>query len=211
MMDKSANQNQQKKIGLMGGTFDPVHHGHLVTAEEARFQFGMDKVVFIPAGIPPHKTRKNISHASHRLEMTRLAVGSNPHFTVLDVEINRHGPSYAIDTVDLIREEYDGWEIYFITGADAVLEILTWKKVEELLQKCCFVAATRPGFRLESLGEKLVHLHPTCSSRIKTLEVPALAISSTDIRHRVQEGRPIKYLLPEAVEEYLYRHRLYKS
>jgi len=194
----------------MGGTFDPVHHGHLVTAEEARFQFGMDKVIFIPAGIPPHKIRKNISHSSHRLEMTRLAVGSNHHFTVSDVEISRSGPSYAIDTVHSIREEYDGWEIYFITGADAVLEILTWKKVEELLQKCIFVAATRPGFRLESLGKKLAHLQAEYSFRIKTMEVPALAISSTDIRRRVREGRPIKYLLPEATEEYLYRHGLYK-
>jgi len=194
----------------MGGTFDPIHYGHLVTAEEARFQFNMEQVVFIPAGIPPHKARKNISHSSHRLAMTRLAVGSNHHFTVSDVEIKRSGPSYAIDTVRSIGKEYEGWEIYFITGADAVLEILTWKKVEELLQKCVFVAATRPGFQLESLGRKLAHLDRAYSSRIKTMEVPALAISSTDIRRRVGEGRPIKYLLPEATEEYLYRHGLYK-
>lgn len=194
----------------MGGTFDPIHYGHLVTAEEARHQFGMSKVIFIPAGKPPHKTRKNISYPQHRLEMTWRAIGSNPHFTVSDLEIKREGPSYTIDTVQAFREQYKNREIFFITGADAVLEILTWRKVTELLQKCCFVAATRPGFRLESLGEKLAQLPPECTTRIKTLEVPALAISSTDIRHRVRDGRPIKYLLPEAAEEYIYRHGLYK-
>lgn len=195
----------------MGGTFDPIHYGHLVTAEEARHQFKMSRVIFIPAGKPPHKTRKNISAPQHRLEMTWRSVGSNPHFTVSDLEIKREGPSYTIDTVQAMREQYRGWEVFFITGADAVLEILTWRKVDQLLQKCCFVAATRPGFRLESLGEKLARLPAECTARIKTLEVPALAISSTDIRRRVREGRPIKYLLPEATEEYIYRHGLYKS
>lgn len=210
-MDKSASQTQKNRIGLMGGTFDPIHHGHLVAAEEARFQFGMEKVIFIPAGQPPHKNGKNITHPYHRLEMTRRAIGSNPHFTVSDIEIKKEGLSYTIDTVRDMRKQYKGWEIFFITGADAVLEILTWKNVEELLQKCYFVAATRPGFRLEALGEKLARLGPEYASRIKTLEVPALAISSTDIRRRVNEGRPIKYLLPEAAENYIYQHGLYKD
>lgn len=202
-------QRNNKRIGLMGGTFDPVHYGHLVTAEEARCQFGMEKVIFIPAGKPPHKTRKNISQPRHRLEMTWRAVGSNPDFTVSDQEIKREGLSYTVDTIQAFREQYEGWDIYFITGADAVLEILTWKKVEELLRKCCFVAASRPGFRLESMGEELTRLPAECTGRIKTLEVPALAISSTNIRQRVRDGRPIRYLLPEAVKDYIYRHGLY--
>jgi nicotinate-nucleotide adenylyltransferase len=200
---------KKRRIGLMGGTFDPIHHGHLVAAEEARYQFGMEKVIFIPAGIPPHKARKDISQAWHRFEMTRRAVATNPYFAVSDIEIKREGASYTIDTVRAMGEIYKGWEIFFITGADAVLEILTWKNVVELLEMCCFVAATRPGFKLESLGRKLAHLPQGCLDGIKTLEVPALAISSTDIRLRVWQGRPIKYLLPEAVEEYIYQNRLY--
>lgn len=200
---------KKKRIGLMGGTFDPIHYGHLVTAEEARYQFDMEKVLFIPAGIPPHKTRRDITPAWHRYEMTRLAVETNPCFAVSDIEIRREGASYTIDTVLAMKEQYQGWEIFFITGADAVLEILTWKNVVGLLEMCCFVAATRPGFKLESLGRKLAHLPQGCLDGIKTLEVPALAISSTDIRLRVRQGRPIKYLLPEAVESYIYRNKLY--
>ncbi len=210
-MGAHANRKATKRIGLMGGTFDPIHHGHLVAAEEARYQFGMEKVIFIPAGIPPHKTRKDISPPHHRLEMTVRAVATNPSFAVSDLEIHREGPSYTIDTVRAMQEMYCGWELFFITGADAVLEILTWKNVNELLQKCCFIAATRPGYRLGSLDRKLGDLPPASVARIKTLEVPALAISSTDIRRRVREGRPIKYLLPKAVEEYIYQHSLYRS
>lgn len=197
-------------IGLMGGTFDPIHHGHLVTAEEARCQFGMEKVVFIPAGIPPHKVRRDISPSQHRYEMTKLAVATNPYFTVSDLEINREGASYTIDTVLAMKEKYQEQELFFITGADAVLEILTWRNVVGLLEMCTFLAATRPGFKLESLGSKLAHLSREHLTKIKTLEVPALAISSTEIRRRVQQGRPIKYQLPEAVESYIYQNALYQ-
>ncbi|SFR08282.1 nicotinate-nucleotide adenylyltransferase [Desulfoscipio geothermicus] len=211
MFKDTGQKKGTKRIGLMGGTFDPIHHGHLVTAEEARCQFGMEKVIFIPAAMPPHKTRKGISHPQHRLEMTQSAVRTNSYFTVSDIEIKREGLSYTIDTVQEMREIYAGWELFFITGADAVLEILTWKNVIGLLEQCYFVAATRPGFKLESIGDKLDNLPENCLARIKTMEVPALAISSTEIRRRVREGRPIKYLLPEAVEEYIYQKRLYQG
>ncbi|WP_027366199.1 nicotinate-nucleotide adenylyltransferase [Desulfotruncus alcoholivorax] len=209
-MDKATSKGRTKRIGLMGGTFDPIHHGHLVAAEEARFEFGLGKVIFIPAGIPPHKTRKDISLPAHRLEMTGRAVASNPFFTVSDLEIKREGRSYTIDTVQEMRRLFPGNDLFFITGADAVLEILTWRNVIGLLEICSFIAATRPGFKLESLNKSLSHLSHQQLSKIKTLEVPALAISSTDIRKRVQEGRPVKYLLPEKVEEYIYLNRLYK-
>lgn len=195
----------------MGGTFDPIHHGHLVTAEEARCQFGLKKVIFIPAGIPPHKERKDISPPWHRYEMTKLAIATNPHFAISDLEIKREGASYTIDTVSAMREVYQGRELFFITGADAVLEILTWKNVQGLLEMCYFLAATRPGFKLESLDSTLAHLSQAHLARIITLEVPALAISSTAIRQRVRQGRPIKYQLPEVVEKYIFQHNLYLS
>lgn len=199
-----------KKIGIMGGTFDPIHYGHLVAAEGARFHFGLDRVIFVPAARPPHKGDRDITAPRHRLDMTLLATASNPNFQVSDVEIIRSGPSYTIDTVIHFRENRPGAAVYFITGADAVLEILTWHRVEELLQVCSFIAATRPGYRLENLAESLKGLPPWYIERISSMEVPALAISSTDIRERVRKGMPIKYLLPEKVEEYLYANGLYK-
>ncbi|WP_347488049.1 nicotinate-nucleotide adenylyltransferase [Desulfoscipio sp. XC116] len=210
-MSNILNEPKKRRIGLMGGTFDPIHHGHLVAAEEARCQFGMEKVIFIPTGKPPHKTGRDISPPEHRLEMTEKAVSSNPYFTISDLEIQREGLSYTIDTVRAMKELYAGWEMFFITGSDAVLEILAWKNVDGLLKECFFVAATRPGFQLGSVSHKLGHLPEGSLAKIKTIEVPALAISSTDIRNRVRQGRPIKYLLPEAVEKFIYQNNLYQS
>ncbi len=200
-----------QRIGIMGGTFDPIHYGHLVAAEEARWQFGLEKVIFIPAGHPPHKVSRKISEARHRLVMTRLAIESNPFFAASAIEIERPGLSYTIDTVRDMRNTYPLADIYFITGADAVLEILSWKHIDELLDQCCFIAAKRPGYRLGRLKEKLPGLRREQLKRITVIEVPALAISSTDIRQRVQTGRPIKYLLPEAVERYIREQGLYRG
>lgn len=194
----------------MGGTFDPVHYGHLVTAEGVRWEFRLEKVIFVPTGHPPHKTDTWISAAHHRMAMTVAATASNPYFTVSDIEIRRTGPSYTYDTICEFRREYAPEEIYFITGADAILEILTWHRVDELLQICRFIAATRPGYDLGNLKERLRQLPARLIHRITPIVVPALAISSTDIRRRVRTGRPIKYLLPENVEEYIFAHRLYK-
>lgn len=192
----------KRRLAIMGGTFDPIHYGHLVAAEGARHEFNLEKVIFIPAGQPPHKKGRRITDSHYRLEMTRHAVSSNSHFEVSDIEVERTGPSYTIDTVIAVKELYPQHQVFFITGADAVLEILTWNRVEELLSRCSFIAATRPGYRLESLEHTL--------KNIVTMEVPALAISSTDIRHRVKDGRPIKYLLPEAVENYIKEMGLYR-
>ena len=200
-----------RRIGIMGGTFDPIHYGHLVAAEEARCQFGLEKVIFIPAGHPPHKVSRKISDACHRLAMTRLAIESNPFFTASAIEIERPGLSYTINTVRDMRSTYPLADIYFITGADAVLEILSWKHIDELLDQCCFIAAKRPGYRLGRLKAKLPGLRREQFRRITVMEVPALAISSTDIRQRVQTGRPIKYLLPEAVEKYIGEQGLYRE
>ncbi|HOV78847.1 MAG TPA: nicotinate-nucleotide adenylyltransferase [Bacillota bacterium] len=199
------------RLGIMGGTFDPVHYGHLVTAEGARFEHGLRKVIFVPAGRPPHKLNYNITEPKHRYNMTCLAIASNPFFEALPLEIDRPGPSYSIDTVREVSRVYPHTEIYFITGADAVMEILTWKNVEQLLTECKFIAATRPGYKLEGLWEVLRRLSPGLRQNIFCMEVPALAVSSTDIRRRVREGRPIKYLIPESVEDYIVRNGLYRG
>ena len=200
------------RVGIMGGTFDPIHMGHLVTAEAARSEFNMNKVVFVPSGQPPHKKGLEISNKEHRYIMTVLATSANPYFEVSRTEIDRPGESYAIDTVRYIRsKQQPDSELYFITGADAILEIVTWKEVEELFENCTFIAATRPGFNLgemkKKLLKKLTHSH---LAKIIPLEVPAMAISSTDIRERVKDKRTIKYLLPESVENFIRKNDLYQ-
>lgn len=201
---------RRKAIGIMGGTFDPIHYGHLVTAEAVRSEFRLDKVFFVPSGNPPHKDPEQVSHSHHRHLMTFLSVTTNLYFEVSQIEINRPGKSYAYDTLKLFRKDYPDHEIYFITGADAIKEILTWHRVEEVLDLCYFVAATRPGYDLEDLKkEELKVLPEEYLKRIMIIEVPAMAISSTDIKKRVREGKPIKYLLPEAVEHYIYKNKLY--
>lgn len=199
------------RLGLMGGTFDPIHYGHLVTAEGARYEMGLEKVIFIPAGRPPHKPNYHITEPWRRYTMTGLAIASNPFFQASPLEVDRPGPSYTIDTVQAISRLYPEAQIYFITGADAVLEILTWKNVEQLLTLCRFIAATRPGYQLDELWKKLGRVSGCLKQNIFCMEVPALAISSTDIRRRVREGRPIKYLLPEPVEDYITKNDLYRQ
>ncbi|NLI13416.1 MAG: nicotinate-nucleotide adenylyltransferase [Peptococcaceae bacterium] len=198
-------------LGVMGGTFDPIHYGHLVAAEGARHSLSLERVIFIPAGSPPHKPGYFISEPRDRYTMTCLAVASNSFFEASTLEVDRPGPSYTIDTIHALKQLYPEHQIYFITGADALLEILTWKAFEELLTICRFVAATRPGYRLSELQSKLNQLPGNLKQNILCMEVPALAISSTDIRQRVREGRPIKYLLPESVEEYVLKKHLYRT
>ncbi len=200
-----------KRLGIMGGTFDPIHYGHLVTAEAARDQFRLDKVVFVPSGIPPHKKDYMVTDASHRYLMTMLAVATNPFFEVSRVEIDRPGYSYAVDTVRHFCQLYGAeTQFFFITGADAIMEILTWKNVDEMLTMTSFIAATRPGFSLAG-DDVLNHIPPYARKRIELLEVPALAISSTDIRRRVSCHRSIKYLLPESVEQYIVQNGIYAN
>ena len=202
-----------ERIGIMGGTFDPIHLGHLVTAEEARQQFNLQYVVFVPSGYPPHKDNTRLSDLEHRYLMTVLAVITNPYFTVSRVEIERsqQGPTYTVDTVKWFQEFYGPEsKIHFITGADAMLDILTWKDYENLLDTCQFIAASRPGYSLSRLRQTFEQLGSSSLKKVSYLEIPAMAISSTDIRERVRSGKTIKYLTPEAVEQYIIKNKLWK-
>lgn len=191
----------------MGGTFDPIHYGHLVTAEAARVTFGLDKVLFVPNRLPPHKKDYQVSEAKHRYLMVVLATITNRHFEASRIELDRQGVSYTIDTLRTLKSCYgSGTELHFISGADAILDLLTWKNVNELMSLCFFIAATRPGYQL---SQQLLRLQREYPNRVFFVEVPALAISSTDIRHRVQQGKSIKYLLPEPVEYYIGKNGLY--
>lgn len=211
---QAVNQDKSLSVGLMGGTFDPIHMGHLVTAEEVRIQFGLDRVIFVPSGHPPHKETRKVSDQEHRYLMTVLATITNPFFTVSRVEIDRP-PGTATYTIDTVRyfHEYFGKQakLYFITGADAILEILTWKDYRELLSISSFIAATRPGYCLSKLKDSIGEVCPEALLSIHVLEIPAVAISSTLIRQRVAEGKPIKYLTPESVTQYIIKNGLYRD
>jgi nicotinate-nucleotide adenylyltransferase len=190
----------------MGGTFNPVHIGHLVTAEEALYAFDLSEVIFVPAGQPWQKER-DVANAEHRYLMTVIATASNPHFRVSRMEIDRAGPTYTINTLRHFRAQLGDVELYFITGADAILQILTWKDPAEVLAEARFIAATRPGYDLDRLEKELPE---GFGDRVHVLEIPALAISSTDVRRRVREGRPVRYLLPEGVARYVEKNGLYR-
>ncbi len=198
-----------ERIGIMGGTFDPIHYGHLLAAEEARFRFSMNKVIFVPCGIPPHKKSYAVTPAEHRYAMTVLATASNPRFVVSRIEIDRPGPSYAVDTLRAFRQMFgEGGELFFITGVDAVLEILTWKDKGELVRLCRFIAVTRPGYDVRQLSDRLPSDY---LERIIPLVIPGMDVSSTLIRQRVRAGEPIRYLTPDAVCDYIVKHGLYKG
>ncbi|MDN5332585.1 MAG: nicotinate-nucleotide adenylyltransferase [Tepidanaerobacteraceae bacterium] len=200
-----------KRIGIMGGTFDPIHFGHLVTAEEARINFELDKVIFVPTGNPPHKKDYEVTEPEHRYLMTALATNSNPFFEVSRIEIERKGYSYTVDTLSQMVEIYGkNTSLFFISGADAVLDILTWKNIKGVLDICTFIAATRPGYPVKKLKNKLAEIKKLYGKDVYLLEVTAMAISSTEIRKRIKEGRSIKYLVPEGVEEYILKNGLYR-
>lgn len=199
---------KSRAIGLMGGTFNPIHYGHLVTAEAARDAFGLERVIFVPAGQPPHKTGV-IAPAEHRYLMTFLATASNDRFDTSRVEIDRPGPSYTSETLAHFHALDPDVQWYFITGADAVMEIVQWHAAREVFEYAEVIAASRPGYALRlsalvpDLGDRVKHIHH--------LEVPALAISSSDIRRRLAHGLSIRYLVPEAVEHYIRKNGLYTS
>ncbi len=190
------------RVGIMGGTFDPIHHGHLVAASEVATLYDLDEVIFVPTGEPWQKSHRTVSPAEHRYLMTVIATASNPRFWVSRVDIDRAGLTYTIDTVRDIAGLRPDSELYFITGADALAQILSWKDAAELLERANFVGVTRPGYDLSD-----DHL-PTDS--VKLLDVPAMAISSSDCRARVAEGRPVWYLVPDGVVQYISKHHLYR-
>jgi nicotinate-nucleotide adenylyltransferase len=199
------------RLGIMGGTFDPVHFGHLVTAEEALVQFNLDKVVFMPTGRPVRKTHRHVSSAEDRYLMTVIATASNPDFEVSRLEIDRPGDTYTVDTMLQLREMHGPRaELFFISGADAVREILTWKDADRFAELCTFIAATRPGFDVDP-GFEGSGQEGGFAPRVEAMAVPALAISSSDIRERVSARRPVRYLLPEAVAAYIEKNGLYRE
>lgn len=197
-----------RRLGIMGGTFDPIHYGHLLAAEESLCALQLDEVVFIPTGLPPHKRRFHVSSAEHRFTMTLLAVLENPRFSVSRVEIDRDGSSHTVDTLRAFRQRAAGEEEYFfITGLDAVLDIASWKEYSVLPLFCKIVAVSRPGY-----GRSGIDLLPSeIRQAIIPLEIPLLSISSTDIRKRVEQGKNIRYLTPEPVVQYISKTDLYSG
>lgn len=194
------------RLGIMGGTFDPIHYGHLVAAEEALVQFNLDRVVFMPTGEPARKTHLRVSPAEDRYLMTVIATASNPDFTVSRLEVDRPGVTYTVDTMMELRTVHGPeTELFFISGADAILDILTWKDSDRLADVCTLIAATRPGYDLSRFDQQ----SDSAGLKVEMMVVPALAISSTDIRERVRRRAPIRYLLPEAVANYAAKNRLY--
>jgi nicotinate-nucleotide adenylyltransferase len=191
-----------QRVGIMGGTFDPIHHGHLVAASEVQALFGLDEVIFVPTSEPWQKSERRVSTAEHRYLMAVIATASNPRFWVSRVDIDRHGPTYTIDTIRDIGAQRPGAELYFITGADALNQILSWRDADDVLKLARFVGVTRPGYELTD-----AHL-PVDSAML--LDVPAMAISSSDCRARVSQGRPVWYLVPDGVVQYINKHRLYQ-
>jgi nicotinate-nucleotide adenylyltransferase len=190
----------------MGGTFDPIHHGHLVAASEVQSWFDLDEVVFVPTGRPWQKSGRDVSPPEHRYLMTVVATAANPRFRVSRVDIDRDGPTYTIDTLADLAAELPDADLFFITGADALSEIFSWRDADRLFELAHFVGCTRPGADLSaSTVDAIPH------DRVTLLEVPALAISSTDCRDRQRAGRPVWYLVPDGVVQYIQKHRLYSE
>jgi nicotinate-nucleotide adenylyltransferase len=204
---------ERRRIGLMGGTFDPIHYGHLVIAEEARAVLQLEEMVFIPTGQPPHKPGRAVTEAHHRLAMVELAIASNPYFSISRIEVDRPIPSYTVETLRLLRLQW-GTKValYFVIGWDSLEELHTWHDpLGVLAQLDHLVAVRRPGYVEEQAYNTLLETRlPGIMQRLLVISAPQLEISATDLRHRVAEGRPIKYQTPEAVEQYIREHGLYR-
>ena len=198
------------RIGILGGTFDPIHYGHLILAEEAWACLELERVLFVPAREPPHKLRQPNSPAADRLEMVRLSVASNPHFDVSDIELARPGPSYTVDTLALLQEALGPQaELYFLMGLDSLANLPTWHDPAGIVARARLVVARRPGYEADL--ERLEGVLPGITARTHFLALPEIGIASHDLRRRVREGLPIRYQLPEAVEEYIYARGLYRE
>jgi nicotinate-nucleotide adenylyltransferase len=202
----SGSAAPRRRVGVMGGTFDPIHHGHLVAASEVQAWFDLDEVVFVPTGDPWQKSDREVSPAEHRYLMTVIATASNPRFTVSRVDIDRGGPTYTIDTLRDLGAALPDADLYFITGADALGNIFTWRDADELFALANFVGCTRPGYDVQP---ELLRDIP--ADRVTLVEIPALAISSTDCRERTRRGEPVWYLVPDGVVQYIAKHALYPA
>ncbi|ORC22283.1 nicotinate-nicotinamide nucleotide adenylyltransferase [Rothia nasimurium] len=191
------------RVGVMGGTFDPIHNGHLVAASEVAAILSLDEVLFVPTGNPWQKANKRVTAPEHRYLMTVIATASNPRFTVSRVDIERDGPTYTIDTLTDLHAQRPDVELFFITGADAMSQITTWKDADRMWDLATFVAVTRPGHELEVPAE--------AADRVRVLEIPAMAISSTHVRDRAKHGLPVWYLVPDGVVQYINKYELYSQ
>lgn len=213
-MDQPTSPTESRRIGIIGGTFDPIHYGHLVVAEEVRATLHLAEMVFIPAGSPPHKQGRINTAAEHRLAMLQIAIADNPYFSYSRVEIDRPGPSYLTDTLRILHEQWgQDCELSFVLGWDSLLELHHWRDPQGILSQLThLVAVGRPGYveNIEYNKELEVRL-PGIMQRLVVVDAPRLDISSTDLRQRVAEGRPIKYQVPAAVEQYIATHELYKN
>lgn len=199
----------KKRFGIMGGTFDPIHLGHLVVANEVLNIYNLDKIIFVPAGNPPHKIGTRAS-SWDRYFMTNIATNSNIKFTVSDLEIKSSDKSYTLNTLKEFHNTYPDTDFYFITGTDAVIDLPNWHEPRELLKLCKFIAVSRPGISKEDAEFKIDEIRISLNAHIEQLQVPMLQISSTDIRDRFKRGVSAKYLLPESVEQYILKNNLYR-
>jgi len=202
---------QLKSLGILGGTFNPIHYGHIVAAECARDACHMDQVLFVPSARPPHKDLDEVLDSQHRYEMVQIAVQDNPDFAVSAIELERKGLSYTVETIEAYLQKFPGVDIFFILGIDALLLMNTWKEVERLVKLCNFIVVTRPGYQLNREEECFREIPDSLWDKTIIIPIPGLFISSSDIRRRVAEGKTIKYLLPPAVEKYIMENNLYKD
>lgn len=200
-----------KKIGLMGGTFDPIHIGHLILGETAFEQFHLDRVVYMPAGNPPHKRhREGRASDEERYEMVRLAISNNPHFTISDFEMNEDGYSYTYRTLEAVRKAHPDWELYFIIGADSLFDFDTWRDPQRICDNCILIVATRNHTASALLDSQIEHVRRSYSARIAKLESENIDCSSNMIRDWVGEGRSIRYYVTEPVRSYIEQHNIYR-
>ncbi len=200
------------KIGICGGTFNPIHLGHLAIAELVRCEFNLDKVLFIPSGMPPHKDLKIVTDPIHRLNMVKCAVSTNPYFEAVDIEVERRGLTYSVDTLNELHKNYSwGTTFYYIIGADVVMDLLTWKRFEEVFVLTKFIAVMRAGFEDKDFNERITLLRQKYDIDITSFEAPLIEISSTHIRDRIKNNLSVKYLVDECVEEYIKKNNLYLS
>ncbi len=199
-----------RRIGVIGGTFDPIHYGHLAAAEEARVKMDLERVLFVVAGMPPHKLDEEVTPVEHRLAMVSLAIASNPYFEISRVDVDRPGPSYTVDTMSILQEQL-GQEtaMFFIMGLDSLSELLTWHQPQRLIRLCRLAAVSRPGFEID-LAELETSV-PGITSRVDIIDMPEVDISSSELQQRVRDGLPIKYQVPEEVERYIMEHGLYRQ
>lgn len=209
--DSGCGDPRAPRVGILGGSFDPVHLAHLIIAEEARVQLHLEKVLFVPAGQPYMKAGRGITPAGQRLEMVRLAVASNPHFEASSIDLDRPGPSYTVDTLEVLRDTLpQGRELYFIIGWDSLASLPMWRHPQRILEMCWLVAVPRPGVERPDVKD-LERSIPGVSSRIIMLEKPILSISSTELRDKVGRGVSIRYLIPEPVEQFIAEKGLYRK